>query len=119
MIVFFEEHLKRNYIHVRDVAHAFLFALEREELMRGHAFNVGLSNANLSKRELCEKIKEHLPALYYHAAPVGEDPDQRDYIVSNEKLERLGWRAHKSLEDGIKELISAFSVIKHNQFANY
>jgi nucleoside-diphosphate-sugar epimerase len=118
-IVLFEEHFKRNFIHVKDVAGAFLFGLQHFEKMRGEAFNVGLSNANLSKRELSETIKKHLPDLYIHSAPIGEDPDKRDYIVSNAKLEALGWQPHKSLDDGIKELIQAYKIIRLNQFANH
>ncbi len=118
-IVLFEEHFKRNYIHIRDVSGAFIFGMENFEKMRGHAFNVGLSQANLSKRELCEKIQTYLPHFYIHSAPVGRDPDQRDYIVSNAKLESLGWRPTKGLDEGIRELISAYSLIKHSQFANH
>lgn len=118
-IVLFEEHFKRNYIHIDDVANTFVFAIRNYEKMKGEAYNVGLSNANLSKRELCDKIRQYLPNLYVHAAPIGKDPDQRDYIVSNEKLETLGWGPKKSLDDGIKELIAAYKIIKNNHFANY
>ncbi|MCH9614523.1 MAG: CDP-paratose 2-epimerase [Chlamydiia bacterium] len=117
-LVLFEEHFKRNYIHIRDVAGAFLFGIDNYEKMRGQAYNVGLSTANLSKRELSEKIKHYLPHLYIHSAPIGEDPDKRDYIVSNDKLESLGWKPEKSLDDGIKELISAYQMIKSDAFAN-
>lgn len=118
-VVLFEQHFKRNYIHVRDVAATFLFGLQNYERMRGQAYNVGLSQANLSKRELCETIKKFVPGLYIHHAEIGEDPDKRDYIVSNEKLEKLGWKPQRTLEDGIQELISAYRIIKNNQFANY
>lgn len=118
-VILFEEHFKRNFIHVQDVARTFLFGIEHFEEMRGQVYNVGLSKANLSKRELCEKIKTYIPELYIHAAPVGKDPDQRDYIVSNEKLESLGWQPQKTLDEGILELISAYSIIKYNQYANY
>lgn len=117
-IVLFEEHFKRNYIHVRDVAGAFLFGIRNYDRMVGHPFNVGLSSANLSKRELCEKIKQHLPDFYIHSAAIGEDPDKRDYIVSNEKIEKLGWRPNYSLDDGIRELIAAYQILKPNNFAN-
>lgn len=117
-LVLFEEHFKRNYIHIRDVAGAFLFGIDHYEKMRGQAYNVGLSSANLSKRELSEKIKEYLPELYIHSAPIGEDPDKRDYIVSNDKLESLGWKPQKTLDDGLKELISAYQMIKADAFAN-
>lgn len=118
-VVLFEQHFKRNYIHVRDVAAAFLFGMQNYERMRGQAFNVGLSDANLSKRELCETIKKFVPGLYIHNAEIGEDPDKRDYIVSNEKLEKLGWKPQHTLEAGIRELISAYRIIKNNQFANH
>ncbi len=117
-IILFEEHFKRNYIHVADVAHTFLFGIEHFDHMKGEAYNVGLSDANLSKRELCEKIKYYVPELYIHSAPIGKDPDQRDYIVSNEKIEALGWKPERSLDKGIQELVQAYSIIKYNQFAN-
>jgi nucleoside-diphosphate-sugar epimerase len=117
-IVLFEENFKRNYIHVKDVANAFLFGIENYDKMKGEAYNVGLSSANLSKKELCEKIKEYIPDLYFHGAKIGEDPDKRNYIVSNEKLEKLGWRANFLLEDGIKEIISAYPLLKLNKFKN-
>lgn len=118
-LILFEEHFKRNYIHVQDVAGAFLFGLDNFKRMRGEAYNVGLSAANLSKRELAEKIKRYVPELYIHSAAIGKDPDQRDYLVSNEKLESLGWRPTKTLDDGIRELVSAYKIIKLNHFANY
>lgn len=117
-IVLFEDHFRRNYIHVHDVANAFLFAIRNFDQMKGEAFNVGLSNANISKRELCAVIKKFVPELYIHSAPVGEDPDKRDYIVSNAKLERLGWLPQKSLEDGIQEMITAFPILKQTDFKN-
>ncbi len=117
-LVLFEEHFKRNYIHVRDVAGAFLFGIANYERMQGQAFNVGLSSANLSKRELSEKIKEYVPNLYIHGAAVGEDPDKRDYIVSNAKLEGLGWTPKYTIDDGIKELLRAYKIIRNNQYTN-
>lgn len=118
-ITLFEEHFKRNYIHVFDIANTFLFGIQNFEKMAGNTYNVGLSNANLSKLELCEKIKEYVPELCINIADTGKDPDQRNYIVSNAKLEALGWLPQKSIEDGIQELIKAFSVIQKRQFANY
>lgn len=117
-IVLFEEHFKRNYIHIDDVASAFLFAIEHFDEMKGQAFNLGLSAANLSKRELCEKIREIAGDFYIHAAEVGKDIDQRNYIVSNEKIERLGFLSKKSLEEGICELIEAYKMIRISPFAN-
>ncbi len=117
-VVLFEEHFKRNYIHVYDVALTFLFAIENYERMVGQAYNVGLTAANMSKRQLCETIKKFLPQFYIHSANVGEDPDKRDYTVSNAKLEGLGWKPEKSLEDGIQELIRAYSMIKNDTYSN-
>lgn len=117
-IVLFEEHFRRNYIHVRDVAKGFLHAIENYEKMKGQVYNMGLSSANLTKRELANAIKKHIPDFYIHSAQIGEDPDKRDYLVSNAKLENTGWKADVSLDEGIKELLTAFSMIKTNRFAN-
>lgn len=118
-VVLFEEHFKRNYIHVQDVAEAFIFGIKHFQEMKGNAYNVGLSSANLSKRELCEKIKKYVPSFYIHSAPVGEDPDKRDYIVSNEKLESLGWAPKKSLDDGIQEMVAAYPMLKMHHMRNF
>jgi nucleoside-diphosphate-sugar epimerase len=80
-VVLFEAHFKRNYIHIRDVARAFIHGIEHFDDMKGRPFNVGLSDANLSKAELCDRIKLQIPSFVYLEAPVGEDPDKRDYIV--------------------------------------
>lgn len=117
-IVLFEEHFRRNYIHVRDVANAFIFGINNYQKMKGEPFNVGLSSANLTKRQLCEKIKEYIPDFYIHSAPVGEDPDKRDYLVSNEKIEFQGWSPDYTLDMGIHELLKGYKVIKPNKFAN-
>ena len=117
-IVLFEEHFRRNFVHVRDVTKAFLFGIDNYDKMKGEPFNVGLSTANLTKRQLCEKIKEYVPEFYIHSAPVGEDPDKRDYLVSNEKIESLGWKPDYSLDDGIRELLKGYKIIQPNQFSN-
>lgn len=117
-IVLFEAHFKRNYIHVRDVARAFLHALDHFDAMQGQAYNIGLSDANLSKMELCLEIKKQLPAFTIMEAPVGKDPDQRNYIVSNEKIEATGFQPKTSLPDAIRELIKGYQVIRRNQYAN-
>lgn len=117
-LVLFEQHFKRNYIHIKDVAQAFLFGIKNFDVMKGQAFNVGLSSANLSKKELCEKIKNHISDLYIHSSEVGNDPDKRDYIVSNEKLEKLGWKATYSLDDGINEIVKAYPILLLNQYKN-
>ncbi len=117
-IILFEEHFRRNYIHIRDVAKAFIFGIENYDKMKGQPFNVGLSSANLTKRQLCEKIKEYVPEFYIHSAAVGEDPDKRDYLVSNEKIESLGWRPDHTLDTGIQELLKGYKILKPNKFAN-
>jgi len=117
-IVLFESHFKRNFIHIRDVAKAFVHGLNHFDIMKGEAYNVGLSNANLSKRELCEKIKSHLPNFVFLEAPIGEDPDKRDYIVSNDKIESTGYMPSYSLDDGIKELIKGYKMLSNSKYSN-
>lgn len=117
-VVLFESHFKRNYIHVRDVARAFLHGIAEFERMKGRPYNVGLSDANLSKRELCERIKAHVPDFVFIEAPVGEDPDKRDYIVSNERIERRGFRPAFSLDDGIRELVKGYTMIRNSRYGN-
>jgi nucleoside-diphosphate-sugar epimerase len=117
-IVLFEAHFKRNFIHVRDVAAAFLHAMANFDEMKGQAYNVGLSDANLSKEELCEEIRKQVPEFYFVEAKVGQDPDQRNYIVSNEKIEDTGFKPKVSLPEGIQELVKGYQVLKRNHFAN-
>jgi nucleoside-diphosphate-sugar epimerase len=117
-VVLFEAQAQRNYCHIRDCARAFVHALENFDAMAGNAYNVGLSEANLTKLELCEKIREHLPSFVYVEAPIGEDPDKRDYIVSNAKIEATGFRTAHTLDEGIEELIKGFTMIRNSRFAN-
>lgn len=117
-IVVFEGHFKRNFIHIRDVAGAFLHGIKNFDTMKNEPYNVGLSEANLSKLELCAAIKQELPDFVYMEAPIGEDPDKRDYIVSNEKLEKTGWRPNHSLQMGIQELIRTYTVIVNTKYGN-
>ncbi len=117
-VVVFEGHFKRNYIHIRDVANVFLYAIENFDQMRGKAYNVGLDDANLSKLELCNIIQKHLPNFVYLEAPIGEDPDKRDYIVSNARLASTGFIPQWSLDRGIKELIKGFTILRDSRYAN-
>jgi nucleoside-diphosphate-sugar epimerase len=117
-LVLFEPHFKRNYLHVRDAARAFLHTLAHYDQMKGRAYNVGLSDANLSKWELCEAIKKQAPGFYFVAAEVGKDPDQRNYIVSNKRIEATGYRTLFSLDDGIRELLRGYKVIRRSQHSN-
>lgn len=114
-IVLFESHFRRNYIHIRDVAKVFIMALGNLEKMKSNIFNVGLSSANLTKLELCNKIKAHLKNFTIIESNLASDPDQRDYIVSNEKIESLGFKPEYSIDDGILELINYFNSIKKYQ----
>lgn len=116
--VLFEGKFKRNYVHIRDAAGAFLHAIRNFGEMEGRPYNCGLSSANLSKLELCAKIKEHIPEFVYMEAPIGEDPDKRDYIVSNERLEATGWSPKYSLDDGIEELKKVYTIIKNKAYSN-
>lgn len=117
-VVVFEGHFKRNYIHIRDVARVFCHGIDHFETMKNQVYNVGLSDANLSKIELCVKIKEFIPDFIYLEAQVGKDPDKRDYIVSNEKIEKTGFRTTYSLEQGIQELIKAYTILRNNRYGN-
>ena len=117
-VVLFEGHFKRNYVHIRDVARAFIHAVDNFDTMKNEPYNVGLSDANLSKLELCAKIKEQVPDFVYLESPVGEDPDKRDYIVSNEKIEKTGFMPIYSLEMGIKELIKGYRIITNSRYSN-
>jgi len=117
-LIIFEPHFKRNYVHVRDVAKAFMHCLDNFEKMNGEPYNVGLSEANLSKWELCEEIKKQVPDFYFAEAKIGEDPDKRDYIVSNAKIEKTGFVPDYSLQQSIAELIKGYHIVKRNQFAN-
>jgi nucleoside-diphosphate-sugar epimerase len=117
-VVIFEGHFKRNYIHVRDVARAFEHAIENYDGMSGEPYNAGLSEANLSKLELCEAIRRHVPEFTYLEAPIGEDPDKRDYIVSNAKIEATGFRPEWSLDDGIDELVKGYTMLRRKEYSN-
>ena len=117
-LIVFEGNFKRNFLHVRDAAGAFIFAMENFDKMNGQTYNCGLSSANLSKLELCEIIKSLIPSFQYIEAPVGVDPDKRDYIVSNEKIEALGYKPSYSLENGITELKKVYSIIKNSFYGN-
>jgi len=117
-VVLFEGHFKRNYIHIRDVAQAFMHCIDNFDSMKGESYNVGLSDANLSKKELCDKIQQHIPGFVVLEAEIGEDPDKRDYIVSNEKIEATGFAPKHSLDDGIQELIKGYRMIRNSIYSN-
>ena len=117
-IVIFEGHFKRNYIHISDVVQAFMLSIENPQNFIGQIFNVGLSSANISKLELCEKIKEMVPKFTYLESELGKDPDQRNYIVSNEKIEKVGFSPMMQLEDGLQELVKMLPMYNQKLFGN-
>jgi nucleoside-diphosphate-sugar epimerase len=116
-VVLFESHFKRNYIHVRDVVQAFKMAIA-QETMRGQIYNVGLSSANVSKRELCDIIKTYVPRFEIVEAEIGKDKDQRNYVVSNKKIELEGFEPNYNLSNGIQELLKGFTMIKNTKYGN-
>jgi len=117
-VVLFESSFKRNYIHVRDVSRVFQHGLASFARMKGQIYNVGLSDANVSKRELCEVIRRHVPDFAVLEAPVGKDPDQRNYIVSNAKIEATGFQPQTSLDAGVQELVKGFTMIRNTIHGN-
>jgi nucleoside-diphosphate-sugar epimerase len=117
-VIIFEGHFKRNYIHVRDVCEAFLHSIYQFEEMKGNIYNVGLSSANVSKLELCDIIKKHIPTFTVVEGDIKKDPDQRNYIVSNEKLEATGWVPYFTIDDGVEELIKGYAYLKNNIYGN-
>ncbi|WP_347252475.1 NAD-dependent epimerase/dehydratase family protein [Legionella sp.] len=117
-VVLFESAFKRNYIHVRDVSRAFQHGITNFDKMKGQIYNVGLSDTNISKRELCERIQKQVPDFVFIDAPVGKDPDQRNYVVSNAKIEKTGFKTTVSLDQGIAELIKGYTMMKNTQYSN-
>jgi nucleoside-diphosphate-sugar epimerase len=117
-VVVFQGHFKRNYIHIRDVVRVFLHGMANFDAMKGRAYNVGLDEANLSKLELCAVIQKHLPQFVCLEAPIGEDPDKRDYIVSNARIAATGFKPEWSLDRGIEELIKGYTILRNTVYAN-
>ncbi len=117
-IVLFESNFKRNYIHIQDIVSVFIHAIDNYDNMKGKPYNIGLSEANLSKMELCEKIKSHIPDFHIFESDIGKDPDKREYIVSNERIEKTGWRPKYSIDDGITELIKVYSFLNTSHYNN-
>lgn len=117
-IVLFESNFKRNYVHVRDISRVFQHGIDKFDAMKGEIYNVGLSEANVSKKELCSAIQKHLPEFTVIEAQIGKDPDQRNYIVSNEKIEKTGYKAVTSLDAGIVELIKGYTMLKNSKYGN-
>ena len=117
-LVLFEAHFKRNFVHVRDIARVFIHCIENFDKMKDEPYNIGLSDANLSKWDLCGEIKKQVPDFYFVEAEIGEDPDKRNYIVSNAKIEATGFKTAFTLQAGIRELTKGYQVVRRNQYAN-
>jgi len=117
-ITLYESHFMRNYVHIRDVADCFLHCIDNAQTMVGRAYNVGLDSANLSKIELAEKIEEHIPGFCIVEDNIGRDPDQRNYIVSNQRLKDAGFEATRTLDQGIEELIKGFKMMGRGRYSN-
>jgi nucleoside-diphosphate-sugar epimerase len=117
-VIVFEGHFKRNYIHVDDVIQAFDLAIDYPERFKGEIFNVGLSDANISKIELCKEIQKVIPTFVFLEAALAKDQDQRNYIVSNKKIESVGFSPEISLQDGISELVKGLRMFKQNKYTN-
>ena len=117
-VILFEGHFKRNYVHVTDVVNAFIYGVENPNLVKNQIFNFGLSEANISKRQLCERIKLQLPEFVFQEAALSKDPDQRNYIVSNKKIESIGMKAKVTLDEGISELIKGLEMFVTYPHAN-
>ncbi len=117
-LVIFEGHFRRNFIHVRDITKAFKHVMDNYETMNNEAYNVGLSSANLTKVQLCETIKKHVPNFTWLEAPIGEDPDKRDYIVSNAKIEATGFMPDHDLDMGIEELVKGYTMLWNSRYSN-
>jgi nucleoside-diphosphate-sugar epimerase len=117
-VVVFEGHFKRNFVHIRDVVRVFMFAIQHFDSMKDMPYNFGLENANLSKLELCEKIRNHIPGFVFIEAPIGEDPDKRDYIVSNQRILSTGFKMDWDLDRGIRELMKGYVILKNAQYSN-
>lgn len=118
-LVVFEKDFKRNYVHIRDVADCFIHCIENSQNMVGQPYNVGLDAANLSKGELVEKIREYVPNMHVEYSEIGSDPDKRNYIVSNQKIAEVGFRAHRSLDQGIQELLKGYRMIGRDTYHNH
>jgi nucleoside-diphosphate-sugar epimerase len=117
-IVLFESSFKRNFIHVRDVSLAFRHALKNFAYMRSNVYNVGLSDANVSKSELCKIIQQHIPDFVVIEEKFKTDPDQRNYIVSNAKIEHAGFKPAYGVNLGVRELVKGYEYLSTRRFGN-
>ena len=118
-LVIYEPHFRRNYIHINDVVDAIIYSIKNFNYLKSNIYNLGLSSANLTKIMLAKKIKEQIKDLKINIVKNKKDPDQRDYYVSNKKIEKKGFKAKVKIEDGIRELIKVFSFSNEKIINNY
>lgn len=117
-LLLFEGHFVRNFVAVRDVAGLFAWAIQRDRDLADGPYNFGLSDANLTKIELCEIIQGVLPDFEWTESDVGTDPDRRNYLVSNARIEAAGFRAETSVASGVHELVRAFPMLSPSRYGN-
>lgn len=117
-IIIFQKDFKRNYVHIRDVAACFAFCIENYDALKSEPYNVGLNDANLSKEELARLIQKYVTKFYIHFAEIGSDPDKRNYIVSNDKINARGFHARYTLDDGIQELLKGYRILSRRPHTN-
>ncbi len=118
-LTIFEPHFRRNFIHIRDVISGIIFAIKNFNKLKSNIYNLGLSSANISKLTLAKKIKKNMKGLKIKIITNRKDPDKRDYFVSNKKIEKKGFKARTSLDQGIEELITLFNVDNKKVINNY
>ena len=118
-LTLFEPHFRRNFIHVRDVVNAIVFTMKNFNKLKNDVYNLGLSSANISKIMLARKIQKQYKKLKIKIVTNRKDPDKRDYFVSNRKVEKKGFKASISLDEGISELIQIFTNDKNKVINNY
>ena len=111
-IVVYDKDARRTFIHVRDMARAFLFALEHACAMVGEVYNAGSDRLNLTKEEIARLILVRQPYFLTYG-PIGADEDQRDYAVSYAKLRAAGFETEVGIEEGIDELLRGVDLLYH------
>lgn len=112
--VIYESHFLRTFIHIRDLARSFVFAIENQDRMAGEVYNVGSNKMNYTKREVCDLINEEIPEAFFHHASIKEDPDKRNYQVSYDKINKLGFEVEVGLKTGIREIIDSVQLLEHS-----
>jgi len=115
----YEPHFRRNYIHIDDVVEGIIYSIKNFNRLKSNVYNLGLSSANLTKLMLAKKIKKQIKNLKIKIIVNRKDPDQRDYYVSNRKIEKKGFKAKIGIDEGINELVKVFSYNKEKFINNY